>query len=283
MVDESIDDKTGGVLMALRRLLSLKPKTARAENSDRSAPARPDRVTPKTVSRELLLMGVAFGAYYAVRLLVRGSGLEPMLHSIKLFRFEDSLHLDWEIAVQRVFLDHLDWLVHVLNFVYAWGYWLVLLGSLVYLFVRRRSAYRWLRNAIFISGMAGFLVFASFPCAPPRLAPVGIVDTMDMSSSIVEEVARPSALTNENAAMPSFHFGWTLLCAICLATSFRRRISKALTVVLVPAVMGLTIVVTGNHYILDAVAGGAICLVALAIVALPSRWPARKPYELQRV
>jgi hypothetical protein len=87
--------------------------------------------------------------------------------------------------------------------VYAWGYWLILAGSLSYLYVRRRNAYRSLRNALIISGLVGCFIFASFPVAPPRLTTMGFVDTVQLSGSLLEEVARPGALTNQNAAMPS--------------------------------------------------------------------------------
>jgi membrane-associated phospholipid phosphatase len=226
-------------------------------------------------------MGFALGAYYAVRLLVRGSELESIRNSIAVLQMESSLHLDWEEALQRFFLDHLPWVIHVLNFVYAWGYWLILALSFAYLYARHRSVYRCLRNALITSGLIGFIVFATFPVAPPRLVPVGIVDTVQLSNSVLEEVARPSSLTNENAAMPSLHFGWILLCGVCLWTALKWKTGKALALCL-PALMGLTIVVTGNHYFIDAIAGGAVSLLALVPWVIPRRREQRRPWQLQK-
>ena len=260
------------------------PPPNKADNLDRSlisVRAGSDKITVKGVFRELLIMGFALGVYYAVRLLVRGSELESIRNALTLLQMETALHLDWEIALQQVFLDHLPWMIHVLNFVYAWGYWLILLGSLGYLYARRRGIYRCLRNAMIVSGLIGFVIFASFPVAPPRLVPVGIVDTVRLGSSVLEEVARPSSLTNENAAMPSFHFGWVLLCGICFWAALKRRAAKALAMC-VPALMGLTIIVTGNHYLVDAIAGGAVCLLALAPWILPRRREQRNPWQLQK-
>jgi membrane-associated phospholipid phosphatase len=172
--------------------------------------------------------------------------------------------------------------VHLLNFVYAWGYWLILAGSLGYLYVLRRDVYRGLRNAMIISGLIGFLIFASFPVAPPRLTTMGVVDTVQLSNSVVEEVARPSALTNQNAAMPSFHFGWILLCGVCLSMALKRRVSKMLVIAL-PLVMGLAIVVTGNHFVVDAIVGGALCLFCLVPWALRRRRSEQEEYELQQI
>lgn len=244
--------------------------------------AGPGKVGVPGVLRELPLLGFALGAYYGVRLLVRSSGIAPLNNAADLLRFESVLHLDWEMAVQRVFLGHLQPVVHLLNFVYAWGYWLILAGSLSYLYARQRNAYRSLRNSLIISGLIGCFIFASFPVAPPRLTTMGIVDTVQLSSSLLEEVARPGAVTNENAAMPSFHFGWVLLCGVCLSMAVRRRVSKMLTLSL-PLLMGLTIIVTGNHYVVDAVAGGALSLCALAPWALPRRAPLPAEQEVQPV
>ena len=111
---------------------------------------------------------------------------------------------------------------------------------------------------------------------------MGVIDTVQLSNSVLEEVARPSALTNENAAMPSFHFGWMLLCGVCLSMALKRRGSKMLALA-IPMVMGLTIIVTGNHYVVDAIAGGALSLLALVPWALQRRRPEQQEYELQQV
>lgn len=241
-----------------------------------------ERITVRGVLRELLLLGFALGVYYGVRLLVRDSGVEPLKNAATLLRFESILGLDWEMALQGAFLYHLHPVVHLLNFVYAWGYWLILAGSLGYLYLRHRDVYRGLRNAIIISGLIGFFVFASFPVAPPRLTTMGVLDTAWLGDSALEEVARPSALTNQNAAMPSFHFGWVLLCSVCLSMALKRRISRVLVLTL-PLVTGLTIIVTGNHYVVDAIVGGALCLFVLLPWALPRRRSEQRPPELQKV
>lgn len=62
-------------------------------------------------------------------------------------------------------------------------------------------------------------------------------------------------MTSQYAAMPSFHFGWNLLCGVCLGTAFRRRALRLLTFGLPFIIMGLAILVTGNHYIVDGVVG----------------------------
>ena len=241
-----------------------------------------ERITAKGVLGELFLLALALGAYYGVRLLVRDSGMEPLANAAALLRLESTLNLDWEMPLQQAFLSHLHLAVHLLNFAYAWGYWLILAGSFGYLYLRHRAAYCRLRNAMIISGLLGFFIFAGYPAAPPRLASVGILDTAQLAHSVLEEVTRPSALTNENAAIPSFHFGWILLCGVCLAETLKRPVSKAL-VLLLPVIMGLTIIVTGNHYVVDAVAGGVLCLLALVPGVLQRRRSEQEPPALQKV
>ncbi|MGI5940043.1 MAG: phosphatase PAP2 family protein [Thermoleophilia bacterium] len=244
-----------------------------------------DRITAKGVFGELLFLGVALGVYFVVRCLVRDVGTQPLDNAAALLRLEASLHLNWEVPLQRAFLHRSELLIHVLNFIYAWGYWLILIGSLSYLYVRFHEFYRGLRNAMIVSGVIGVFIFASFPVAPPRLAAMGIFDTVKMASSVLEEVARPSGIVNENAAMPSFHFGWVLLCSICLSMVFKRQSSKILVLAL-PLVMGLTIIVTGNHYVVDAIVGGAISLFALTPWALRRRHSVQeepKPLLTRRV
>ena len=241
---------------------------------------RADRITMRGVLGEVLLLVLALGAYYGVRLLVRDSGNEPLANSAALLRLESAFNLDWEMALQRAFLDHLPLGVHLLNFIYAWGYWLMLAASLGYLYLWRRDVYHTLRNALVISGVVGFFIFATFPVAPPRLTTIGIVDTAQLGGSVLEQVTRPSALTNQNAAMPSLHFGWVLLCGVCLSMALKRRVGKVLVLAL-PLIMGLTIIITGNHYVVDAVVGGAVCLLALVPSALRRRRTEQEPHELQ--
>ena len=60
--------------------------------------------------------------------------------------------------------------------------------------------------------------------------------------------------------MPSLHFGWSLWCAVALVTYARSRTVRALGVV--HSVITLfAIVITANHYLLDAL-GGALVFVA---------------------
>ncbi len=216
-----------------------------------------------SAAREVALVAFALLAYLGVRLLVRDGGPEALANAHLVVRFETALHFAWEEPLQRVFLDQVH-LVRLLNWVYVWGHWPVLVACVAHLYVRRREVYRRLRTSMIISGLIGLLLFLSFPVAPPRLAAMGVCDTIKRYDSSYQEVARPSRFTNQYAAMPSFHFGWNLLCGVCLAMTLRRRGPQALALGL-PLLMGLAIVVTGNHYIIDGVVGAVLAMFGLAL------------------
>ena len=80
-------------------------------------------------------------------------------------------------------------------------------------------------------------------------------------------------IADQYAAMPSLHFGWDLLVAIAIGTQVRFRGLK-LSAAFMPLLMLSGIVMTANHYFLDAAAGGA---VSPSPSALPSGCTAREP------
>lgn len=75
---------------------------------------------------------------------------------------------------------------------------------------------------------------------------------------------QPPAFTNPYAAMPSFHVGWDLLVGIALVREGRSAWVRAVGR-LIPVLMITAVVLTGNHYFLDAIAGDLIVLVSLAL------------------
>jgi hypothetical protein len=107
------------------------------------------------------------------------------------------------------------------------------------------------------------VIFAVFPVAPPRLADVGFVDTVTLHSNSYR-VLQPPGLVNQFAAVPSLHFGWNLLIGIVLFTRGHTVVARAAGLA-VPPVMFMAIVLTANHYIIDAVLGGMVSLAGLAI------------------
>lgn len=237
--------------------------------SPSTAGRRPRTALDATI-REILFVVLGLAVYFGVRVLIQDDGYLAFVNAAAIARFEETLRIAWEIPIQQAVLGHLP-LVRLFNWVYIWGHWPVLIAIICFLYTRHRPAYRRLRTAMVISGTIGLAIFLSFPVAPPRLADADVVDTIALYDPTYQEVGGRSRFTNQYAAMPSFHFGWNLLGGLCLASALRRRTLRALVVVF-PFLMALAITATGNHYLLDAVAGGGIALLGLALArALEAR------------
>jgi hypothetical protein len=177
-------------------------------------------------------------------------------------RFERGLGIFWEPRIQSAIVNH-DWIVNLANWVYIWGHWPVIAAVALWLYRSQPDRYRLTRNALLVSGGIGLVIFTVFPVAPPRLAEMGLVDTVVQRSNFYH-VLQPPALTNQYAALPSLHFGWNLLIGIALIRGATHPAGKALGVLL-PTAMFAAVVLTANHYLIDTVAGGTLALVGLRI------------------
>jgi hypothetical protein len=104
--------------------------------------------------------------------------------------------------------------------------------------------------------------FATFPLMPPRLIPEwGFVDTLrDYGGLWSFDDGAMQRVSNQYAAMPSLHFAWSAWCAMVLWPTLRARWLRGLALAY-PVATLFAIVVTGNHFWLDA-AGGALALAA---------------------
>ena len=212
--------------------------------------------------REAAIITGAFFAYALVRAATEGELAVALRHANSLIHLERSYGLFIEPAVQAAIIGE-RWLVDVANMVYVWGHWPVIGVVALWLYRTQQDRYRVFRNAFLISGAIGLLFFMTFPTAPPRLVDLGLVDTV-VTHSESYKVLQPPALTNQYAAFPSLHFGWNLLIGIALIRS-SPRITVRMFGVLLPVAMLAAVVVTANHYWVDAAAGAIVALTGLAI------------------
>lgn len=166
----------------------------------------------------------------------------------------------WEPTLQRMVIDD-PLLVTLMNWIYIWGHWPVIASIGIWLFLRHRPTYMLARNALLVSGAIGLVIFATFPVAPPRLTDLEVRDTVTVYSRSYR-VLQPPQFVNQYAALPSLHFGWDLLIGMVALRAIRWRPVKLLCW-LMPLAMLLAIILTANHYILDAVAGAVVALTGL--------------------
>ena len=232
---------------------------------DRGTPAA---VTFRGLAWEVLIITAAVVAYFGVRGLTEGSDAVAVANAQRIVDFERSVHLYWEPEAQEL-IENSRPAMEVVNVVYMYGHWPVIAVAATWLYFRRRPSYFRTRDAFLISGGLGLLAFALFPVAPPRLADPEFVDTVTRYSRSYR-VLQPPAFVNQYAAMPSLHFGWNLLIGLALVRESRAIVVRIFGGVL-PVAMAFAVVLSANHFILDAIAGAGLALFGLLLSSMHPR------------
>lgn len=246
--------------------------------------------------KELVLAVIVYSVYSFVRNQFGSAGGDPgpaFGHAKDMIALEEALHLYVEPGLQRWYLDlPAHGLIRIWNVYYGVAHFLVTLVALVWMFRRDPVRHRLLRNTLAFTTALAVIGFAAYSLMPPRLlddpgdfgacqiyapeaaraappgalsAPgcdrFGFVDTVAVHGgwiSFGEEGMKD--VSNQYAAMPSMHIGWSTWSAIVLLPLVRRRWAKVL-VALYPTLTLVCIVLTGNHFWIDGV-GGLVCLAA---------------------
>jgi membrane-associated phospholipid phosphatase len=222
----------------------------------------------RTVPREILVVALGVVIYFSVRGLTASDAATAVENARTLVDLERSLGIAWEGSLQQLVIDS-QWAVTLLNWIYIWGHWPVIATVLLWLALRHPAVYYRTRNAMIASGLIGIAIFVNYPVAPPRLAGMGLVDTVTAQSESYR-VLQPPAFVNQYAALPSLHVGWDLLMGIAVMTASSRLLLRAVGV-LMPLAMVAAVVLTANHYLVDVVAGVAVALTGLAVARVLER------------
>src|SRR5690242_12121733 len=228
----------------------------------------------KRAAREIMFVAALFLAYKLGRILVEGHVGAALTNAQDVWDFERLLHLPGEQSWQSALLGHLFW-VRVANCFYAYVHFPATAAALVWLYLRRPEIYLWFRRTLASLTALALVIHALFPLAPPRmLASAGMVDTGHMYGPSVYGAPSTDTLSNQYAAMPSLHVGWALVVAIAMISATRSRWRWLWPAY--PAATLTVVVVTGNHYWLDAIAAAVLVGLVLAVVTPVSR-PAVAP------
>ncbi|KAM5345000.1 hypothetical protein ACJ41O_010862 [Fusarium nematophilum] len=234
--------------------------------------------------------------------LVEGTVNVARKHALQLIHLEQRLHIFWEVGFQKWFLDHptiLHWVNRLYSFIHIPGTIFFLVMLYYFTTTRKRrvasgrlrsdnvaagpALYEARRRTMAMCNLIAFIVFTSWPCMPPRLLSdpeyegpdaaeaksFGFVDSVH-SGTGESSVWTTNRFCNQYAAMPSLHFGYSLLIGVTIATipitGLRPTSWKRIAIVVMglsyPALILTAIVATANHFILDAVAGAAVCAIA---------------------
>lgn len=225
---------------------------------------RPFRARPWTL--EVALFALALIVYQGSRALVVGDPATAFENAAGIIDWEKSAGLFVETSIQRWFLDHVQ-LVEALNLFYMYAHWTVTPLFFVWLYRRRQGVYPFVRNAFLATNGVALIVFMLYPVAPPRLAGAreGFVDTLHSISDIDLHGGVLSGWFNPHAAVPSMHFGYALIIGMVGLVLLRSWPTRLLAAAY-PVVVFITITGTANHYVIDAVAGGAAVAIGFGAV-----------------
>lgn len=242
-----------------------------------SAPLRNGLLRHRLVrwSVEFGTFGLLAVAYTVVRSLVTADPAQAIAHAEWLASLQGGVVRSLEEAL-NVWLLGSTVLAVAACYLYAVLHYVA--TPAVFLLSRRRGgALYWngYWSLVVASGLA-VLVYATFPVAPPRLTPsTGIVDVMREFADYGWWGAAASAprgigdATNQYAAVPSMHFGWALWTSIQLWL-MGGRLRRTLAVIY-PLLMTLVVIGTGNHFLLDVLAGAVCVVIGYGVVVLARR------------
>jgi membrane-associated phospholipid phosphatase len=213
---------------------------------------------------QLAIFAVFDIAYELTRSFATGERVTAFHNAYRVVSAERSLHVfheldvqDWAMRAPGVVLDIANWTYFNCQFT-------VTILFLLWVYSRRNDSFAFIRNVVLTADFIGIVGYIAFPTAPPRmLSRLGFVDTLE-ATSVNHHSSLISGLANPYAAMPSLHTTYAVLIGVSGVLLTRHLWAKALWS-LYPALVVFSIVATGNHFILDAVAGLAVLILAVAL------------------
>jgi membrane-associated phospholipid phosphatase len=217
-----------------------------------------------------ILVGVDT-AYELVRGIADSERADAIVHGAQVIEFEQKTHTFFEPSLQAFFLPA-HWLIDVANQLYLNAQFSIALGFLVWLYLFRNETYYFVRNMFVVSMGLALIGYSFFPTAPPRMFPEhGFVDTITDFSNVNHDSALAKIFINPYAAVPSMHCAFALMIGATGVMVCRKWWARAFWA-LWPLLICWVVIVTANHYWVDAALGW---MVALASALIAQRLLAR--------
>jgi hypothetical protein len=219
--------------------------------------------------KQTAIVLVAMGVYEVARSLIEPNWALAIANAERIAELEQGLSFAWEESLQRAFLGVPE-LVTAMNLFYFVGHFVLTGLFFLWLYRSSRDGFRSFRNGFMVATAIAVLIHWWFPTAPPRVVgDLGIMDTLRVFWNIDISSPHTSAFSNPVAAVPSLHAGWAVGVGVGLVRYARQPTLRVLGAIYPVAVM-LTIVVTGNHFIFDALAGIAVLAAGFLVAELPA-------------
>ena len=264
------------------------------------------RFAARFSKRDLLegaIVAVAFLLYFGVRGAVIDRPEAAYGHALDIIKAQRALGFFWEDDLNAWIKDRWFW-AQAMNLSYFYLHFPLIIVFGIWLYYFRREKYTLTRDAFLASGAIALVVYWLYPVAPPRALPelaqqfdpnapsyvYSFVDTLHEKLGYAYDTQSTRAFVNPYAAMPSLHFGWDLLLGLGIIWAFwpfgrgpTREHPEgvrppwwfwvAVTVgIALPVLQIFAITMTANHYLLDAVAGGGVAVLGIAVALVLQRW-----------
>jgi hypothetical protein len=169
-------------------------------------------IAPPRARREwrsqAFLFACAYLLYSAARWVCVGDTATATRHAYWIVNLEADFRANVESGVQRTVTG--TPLIWLLNHVYIAAQLVVVPGALIWLFRRDRAIYRNLRDTVVATWLVALPIYAAFPVAPPRLAHIGIADTITSQTGVAMDSNLTTSFYNPLAAVPSLHVGFAV-------------------------------------------------------------------------
>lgn len=229
---------------------------------------------------EILLIAVSYWTYSLIRNAVPEQRAEALRNADWVWNLEHRLGVAVEQSVNHT-VNAVNWLIIGMNYYYATLHFVITLGVLVWLYRWHPGRYAAARLVLFATTGVALVGYYLFPLAPPRLMHGGrFVDTVmihhtwgSMASGDLKH------MSNQYAAMPSMHIGWSLWCGLTVCALASVPWVRLLGL-LYPVTTLIVIVATANHFWLDAVGGGLCLAFGFTVARL---WYGGLPHSLPRL
>ena len=231
----------------------------------RSGPvAMPSRRRPLPVrfAMEFGLLGALLSLYLLLRFSMKGDIGDAVGNAHRVVQVERAFGVFSESNLQAMALHSHD-VIRFLNSYYLLAHFSITALFFAWMLIRHPDSYPDCRRILIVMTAIGLAIHAIYPLAPPRMLPdMGFIDTGRLfGPSPYGDISK--GLANQFAAMPSLHFGWALLVAWGASkyspSAWRRLL------ILHPLLTLAAIIITANHYWLDAAVALCIFLAALNI------------------
>lgn len=245
-----------------------------AASTFRPATSAPRLPFSRRARVQIGLFLLAYAVYTVARFFTIGDLADATANAHWIVDLQNTVGIGVEASVQSA-LDG-SWVMWVLNRLYLIAQMGVIPAVLIFLYNRSWKVYVTLRNTILATWLISVPVYGLFPVAPPRLAGIGIDDTITSQTGLSLTSNFSTSFFNELAAVPSLHVGFAVVIGFALFAVLKQPVLRWAALLWGP-IVGLAVVATGNHFLFDAVAGLVAAALGYGFAVMAVRMRAKRP------